>query len=325
MYFNRDDIAELQELQVSFMPTGLPLLLTDRELRDLVAFLDDDEYPAEQWLTELFNGMKTCDATVVAVAVYEPYLEWTPSTSPKNWRREVEQKIATWVAPIAAEGITVDHLAQRDLHPADGVYSNLPSCNQFHTKGIYTIPLRCYYSKNIRNLFLAGRIISSTHVAFGSTRVMATCASGGQAVGMAAALCVSTGLLPSELLKGSHMAHLQTALNLSGQSIPHIPLQDENNLMGSATVQASSTIMLREIPSDGPWLSLETAACQMIPITDQDQLHITVRVKAAEPTLIKADLRIAERPGNYTPDIVCDEQEHELEEKAAEYIIKSIV
>ncbi len=73
---------------------------------------------AVEWSAEL---AKACDATVVAVAVYEPYLEWTPSTSPKNWRREVEQKIATWVVPIAAEGITVDHLAQRDLHPADGL------------------------------------------------------------------------------------------------------------------------------------------------------------------------------------------------------------
>lgn len=109
------------------------------------------------------------------------------------------------------------------------------------------------------------------------------------------------------------MAHIQTALNMSGQSIPHVPLQDKNNLMGSAKLQASSTFMLKEIPSDGPWLSLETAACQMIPISDQDQLQITVRVKVAEPTLLKADLRIAENPGNYTPDIICDEQEQKLE------------
>jgi hypothetical protein len=208
-----------------------------------------------------------------------------------------------------------------DLHPADGVYSDQPSCNQFHTKGTYQIPFRCYYSKNIRNLFLAGRIISCTHVAFGSTRVMATCAIGGQAVGMAAALCVRSGLLPSDLLKGSHMAHLQNALNLSGQSIPRIPLQDEKNMMGSASVETSSTFILREIPANGPWLCLEQAACQMIPVTDQDQLHITVRVKAEETTKLKADLRIAERPSNYTPDIICDVQEHELvsREREIEY------
>jgi hypothetical protein len=200
-----------------------------------------------------------------------------------------------------------------DLHPADGVYSDQPSCNQFHTKGIYQIPYRCYYSKNIRNLFLAGRIISCTHVAFGSTRVMATCAIGGQAVGMAAAICAKEGLLPTDLLQRDHMDQLQKALNLSGQSIPNIPLQDEKNLIGSARVQATSIFLLREIPADGPWISLEQSACQMIPVTDQKQLQITLRIKATESTQLKADLRIAEKPVNHTPDIVLDTHEYELE------------
>ncbi len=63
-----------------------------------------------------------------------------------------------------------------DLHPADGVYSDQPSCAQWHAKGVYPIPYRCHYSRNIANLFLAGRNISASHIAFGSTRVMATCA-----------------------------------------------------------------------------------------------------------------------------------------------------
>lgn len=50
----------------------------------------------------------------------------------------------------------------------------------------YTIPYRCLYSRNISNLFMAGRNISTTHVAFGSTRVMRTCGMMGEVVGMAA-------------------------------------------------------------------------------------------------------------------------------------------
>jgi len=73
---------------------------------------------AVEWCAEF---AQMCGATVVAVAVSEPYMEWTASTSPKNWRRDVEQKIARWVAPIAAAGVTVDLVAQRDLHPADGL------------------------------------------------------------------------------------------------------------------------------------------------------------------------------------------------------------
>ena len=62
----------------------------------------------------------------------------------------------------------------------------------------YGIPYRCLYSKNIANLFFAGRSISVTHAALSSTRVMATCAILGQAVGAAAALCVRDGLAPRE-------------------------------------------------------------------------------------------------------------------------------
>lgn len=52
----------------------------------------------------------------------------------------------------------------------------------------YTIPYRCLYSRNIQNLFMAGRNISTTHVAFGSTRVMRTCGMMGEVVGFASYL-----------------------------------------------------------------------------------------------------------------------------------------
>ena len=60
----------------------------------------------------------------------------------------------------------------------------------------YTIPYRCLYSRNIPNLFMAGRDISTTHVAFGSTRVMRTCGMMGEVVGYAAALCKKFDTLP---------------------------------------------------------------------------------------------------------------------------------
>lgn len=81
-----------------------------------------------------------------------------------------------------------------DLHPSDGVFSEKPGCNQWHSKGIYQIPFRCLYSKNIKNLFIAGRIISATHLAFASTRVMATTAHIGQAIGMAAYIAKKEGV-----------------------------------------------------------------------------------------------------------------------------------
>jgi hypothetical protein len=56
------------------------------------------------------------------------------------------------------------------------------------------ITFRALYSKNIKNLFFAGRNISVTHAALSSSRVMATCGILGQAVGTAAALCVKENI-----------------------------------------------------------------------------------------------------------------------------------
>jgi hypothetical protein len=83
-----------------------------------------------------------------------------------------------------------------DLHPSDGIYTDKDPCNQYHSKGVYGIPYRCYFSRNIDNLLLAGRIMSASHVAFGSTRVMLTCGHGGAAVGMAAAHCIQKEFIP---------------------------------------------------------------------------------------------------------------------------------
>jgi len=53
----------------------------------------------------------------------------------------------------------------------------------------YEIPLRCLVTKDIKNLFCAGRCISVTHEALGSTRVMGTCISLGERAGYEAAHC----------------------------------------------------------------------------------------------------------------------------------------
>jgi len=60
----------------------------------------------------------------------------------------------------------------------------------------YPIPYRCFYSKNVENLFMAGRNISVTHVALGTIRVMRTTGMIGEVVGMAAAVCINKNCLP---------------------------------------------------------------------------------------------------------------------------------
>ena len=60
----------------------------------------------------------------------------------------------------------------------------------------YPIPYRCFYSRNVPNLFMAGRDISVTHVALGTTRLMRTHGMMGEVVGMAAAVCKKNGCDP---------------------------------------------------------------------------------------------------------------------------------
>ena len=201
-----------------------------------------------------------------------------------------------------------------DLHPADGVFSDKNGCTQWHSKGVYQIPYRCYYSKDIRNLFLAGRIISASHVAFGSSRVMATCAHGAQAVGMAAVLATRHHLLPRDLTQPLYVQMLQKELNKRGQSIPGVPLADEDNLTNRATLWASSELTLTYLPYDGPWIPLDFSGAQMLPLKKDTPYRYKLKVKAAKATTLRAELRISSKKQNHTPDITLDRQDIALEE-----------
>ena len=63
----------------------------------------------------------------------------------------------------------------------------------------YPVPYRCLYSRNISNMFMAGRNISVTHVALGTVRVQRTTGMMGEVVGMAASLCTKNNALPRDV------------------------------------------------------------------------------------------------------------------------------
>ncbi len=75
------------------------------------------------------------------------------------------------------------------------------------------------YSRNITNLFLAGRVLSCSHISFGSLRNMASLGYCGQAAGAAAALCVWKKLRPADLSRGESLKTLQQTLLRAGQHI----------------------------------------------------------------------------------------------------------
>lgn len=195
-----------------------------------------------------------------------------------------------------------------DLHPADGVYSEKSGCTQWHAKGIYDIPYRSFVSKDIDNLFLAGRIISATHVAFGSTRVMATTGLCAQAIGAAANICISKNIKPAEVLENGIIKELQNELNLFGQSIPNIPIKKESNLLSTANITASSTLSLSKINFDGNWINLSTSAAQLLPLKAATKYTFKIEANALADTELEIQLRTSIKSDNYCPEVILEKQ-----------------
>ena len=75
----------------------------------------------------------------------------------------------------------------------------------------FGIPYRCLYSVNIENLYFAGRNISVTHTAMSASRVMATCALLGQAVGTASTIAIKNDVTPREISE-KYICELQQML-----------------------------------------------------------------------------------------------------------------
>ena len=97
-----------------------------------------------------------------------------------------------WVVTKAHFNFDVHNMTGNGLDET-GVQKN------FQQKKGYTIPYGCFVPLEVDNLYLAGRNISGTHMAHSNYRVMPICANMGQAVGVAAAICVKEGTVPREL------------------------------------------------------------------------------------------------------------------------------
>ncbi|TVT10872.1 FAD-dependent oxidoreductase [Amycolatopsis bartoniae] len=243
-------------------------------------------------------------------------LEWIGTIAGKRESRRFEGHYMLHQKDIIEQARHGDAVAfggwAIDLHPADGIFSEYPAANLLWPRGIYQIPYRCLLSRSVPNLFLGGRLISATHVAFGSTRVMATCAHMGQAVGMAAALCARDELDPIALLESGRMRELRRQLLRTGQHIPGVPLEDPENLVQEAEVHTSSEFVLTELPPDGPSVPLSTSRAQLIPLPPGRLPQVTFIVDVAAPTTLHFEARTGRTPDDYTPDMVLDVQQFEL-------------
>ena len=96
------------------------------------------------------------------------------------------------------------------------------------------MPYRCLYSRNVDNLFMAGRNISVTHVALGSVRVMRTTGMMGEVVGMAASLCRKYGTSP----RGVYQRNLDELRSLMREGVGRKDVPDNQRFNQGASLKA---------------------------------------------------------------------------------------
>jgi len=197
-----------------------------------------------------------------------------------------------------------------DLHPSPGIYGkDVPPAIFTHLKQPYSIPYRILYTRDVDNLFLAGRHVSVTHVALGSTRLMQTIGTMGQAIGAAAHLCAKHRQLPRNL-NPSYMKELQQLLLKWDAYILQVAHEDSADLCHGAKVTASSSL------PDGSYgvfgagdltphqeAPCNTARGQRIGVTspNQDTISLQLRVTGDKP--VEARLNVGEEGEKEPMDI----------------------
>ncbi len=149
-----------------------------------------------------------------------------------------------------------------DLHyPTDAQTKHFPG-EEFRARAQtlrirpYPVPYRCFYSRNVDNLFMAGRNISVTHVALGTVRVMRTLGMVGEVVGMAAAVCKRHDVNPRQVYT-DHLDELKELMTegvpLPASARPPAPpewLEDAGeNLARAAEVSVSSYYHPQQYPA----------------------------------------------------------------------------
>ena len=127
-----------------------------------------------------------------------------------------------------------------DVHHPEGFWVRGNDCIHVYQGNRTCIPYRTLYSKNIDNLFMAGRCHSATHIALGGTRVMRPVCMMGQAAGTAAAIAKEYGTTPRGIYE-NHIGQLQQTLLKDGCYLPGVRNTDKDDVALRAKVTASSS------------------------------------------------------------------------------------
>lgn len=230
-------------------------------------------------------------------------LEWVGSLPGKREYRRFTGDYVLNQNDIIAQREFADGVAfggwSIDLHPPQGMYADASGSKHMHADGVYHIPFRSLYSANVRNMLMAGRDISASHVAFGTTRVMATCAVIGEAAGTGAALSSLKEVTPRELHE-KHLEELRQTLLRGDASIIGLRSSDEADVARTARATASSTLGVLELAQPGEAYPLQHDIALLIP-ADPGISSFQLLADAKQATSITVELWDTGRKENYVP------------------------
>ena len=199
-----------------------------------------------------------------------------------------------------------------DLHPPGGVYADAAGSMHLHGPGLYEIPFRSLYSVNVSNMLMAGRDISASHVAFGTTRVMATCAVTGEAAGAGAALAARHGVSPRTLL-AERRDELQQTLLRQDAAITGVPWREARDLALAAEVSASSQLRRLAAPradrADGELVMLADRDFGLLLPVDPLLDAVSIGIEATAPSTAIVELWGTGNGMNHVPVELIDRRE----------------
>lgn len=186
-----------------------------------------------------------------------------------------------------------------DLHAIEGFFSKEQKNKHIYLKGIYQIPYRSGYSKNIPNLFIGGRNMSTSHVAFGTTRVMSTLAIFAEALAVAAYLCVKHDTTPKGVYE-SYLEELHQLLIMQDHYVVGKRLADKNDIVQGARLTASSTKKFEAVRID----EMKSVNCNMavsMPLNGKIE-SISVPIRSEMGTTLEYEIYLPLKRESYSPD-----------------------
>ena len=292
----------------SWAPGGEFCFLWHTETGGQLNTIDDDHEIYQETLHQLYsawNHIKN-EAHVEEAKNWE--LIWV---SPKAGKRESRRFVGDYILKqqdvenAAAFDDAVGYGGYAvDLHNPTGQRMTQVQIVFYSIPPLWNLPYRCLYSKDISNLFLAGRLVSVTHLALGTVRLMKTLSTGGQAVGLAAGLCKKHGCTPRDIY-GEHLGELQQQLLKADATIMAVPNRDERDIARSARVTASSET-LHGCKEAADWLPLDRVRGNILwdwP-TRLDKVRLLLTNQANAPAELTLTLSRYEAPTKWKADHV---------------------